>query len=307
MNQPSSPTSGVDPGDVIKEVNYLYSLMASGPPKPPFNPVYRDVVALFKGKYPGFRPSNTKYHNLEHTGMVVLAAVRLMHGCFLNGHKFIPENFFLGFAAALFHDVGLIQAETEQEGTGAVFTVGHEERSIAFMSRYLAQKNFSQQLIDDCAALIRCTILGIRIKEISFRTEEIKILGKIVGSADLLGQMADRCYLEKLLLLYKEFEEARLPGFDSELDLLQKTEAFYTAIARKRLLDDFGNIAASMRLHFKDRLQADRDLYAEAVASNIDYLKSLIVKCNGNYACYLKNLRRGGIVHSNYPELMQES
>jgi len=205
--------------------------------------------------------------------------------------------------SALFHDVGLIQAESEQSGSGAVFTVGHEERSIAFMGRYLAEKRFSAQTITDCEALIRCTILGIPLKDIPFRNKEIEILGKIVGSADLLGQMADRCYLEKLLLLYKEFEEAKLPGFDSELDLLQKTEAFYESVARKRLKNDFSGIAACMRLHFKDRWNEDRDLYSEAIDNNLVYLKGLIARCRGDYGCYLENLRRGGIVRAHYSHL----
>ena len=136
-----------------------------------------DVVKIFNGQYPGFRASNTKYHDLEHTNLVVLAVTRLMHGCFLKGHAFSSENLILGFAAALFHDVGLIQAESEQNGSGAVFTLGHEERSIAVMGRYLAQKNFSPQTIADCAALIQCTILSVQPKDIPFRNKEIEMLG----------------------------------------------------------------------------------------------------------------------------------
>ncbi|MEW6673615.1 MAG: HD domain-containing protein [Thermodesulfobacteriota bacterium] len=303
MTQLAAFVSGADPPEVIREIKYIHSLIISSGQEPVLDGMYADVVKLFSGQYPGFRASNTKYHDLEHTNLVVLAVTRLMHGCFLKGHAFSPEDLILGFAAALFHDVGLIQTKSEQKGSGAVFTLGHEERSIVFMQRYLSGKNFSQQMIEDCAALIQCTILGIEIKDIPFRNRQIEILGKIVGSADLLGQMADRCYLEKLLLLYKEFEEARLPGFDSELDLLRKTEAFYKSVAQKRLVSDFSGIAACMRLHFKARWNEDRDLYAEAIENNLDYLKGLITICRDNYSCYLKNLRRGGIVQANYPQL----
>jgi len=304
MTQLSSLVSGANPQDVLKELKYIYSLISPSKQDDILDQIYWDVVKLFNGQYPGFRASNTKYHDLEHTNLVVLAATRLMHGCFLTGHAFSSENLILGFAAALFHDVGLIQSEFEQNGSGAVFTLGHEERSITVMARYLAQNNFSPQTIADCATLIQCTILSVQTKDIPFRNTEIEMLGKIVGSADLLGQMADRCYLEKLLLLYKEFEEAKLPGFDSELDLLKKTEAFYESVAQKRLTNDFSGIAASMRLHFKDRWNEDRDLYSEAIENNIDYLKSLIARCRDNYTCYLENLRRGGIVRANYSDLI---
>jgi len=304
MTQLACLVSGANPQDVLKELTHILSLIIPRGEDAVFNEIYRDVVKLFNGEYPGFRASNTKYHDLEHTNLVVLAATRLMHGCCLNGHVFSSENLILGFAAALFHDTGLIQRESELHGSGAVYTLGHEERSIAVMSRYLAQKKFSPQTIADCAALIRCTILSVNPKDILFRNKEIETLGKIVGSADLLGQMADRCYLEKLLLLYKEFEEAKLPGFASELELLQKTEAFYESVANKRLTNDFSGIAAAMRLHFKDRWGEDRDLYSEAIDNNIRYLKGLIARCRDNYACYLKNLRRGGIVRANYPDLI---
>jgi len=304
MTQLSSLVSGANPQDILKELKYIYSLITPSRADDIFDQIFLDVVKIFNGQYPGFRASNTKYHDLEHTHLVVLAVTRLMHGCFLKGHAFSSENLVMGFAAALFHDVGLIQAESEQNGSGAVFTLGHEERSIAVMARYLSQKRFSPQTIADCAALIQCTILDVQPKYIPFRNKEIEMLGKIVGSADLLGQMADRCYLEKLLLLYKEFEEAKLPGFDSELDLLQKTQTFYESVAQKRLTNDFSGIAACMRLHFKDRWNEDRDLYSEAIENNIDYLKGLILRCRDNYTCYLKNLRRGGIVRANYSDLI---
>jgi len=304
MTQLACLVSGASPQDILKEIKYIYSLITPPREDALFDQIYLDIVKLFNGEYPGFRASNTKYHDLEHTNLVALAVTRLMHGCFLKGHAFSYENLILGFAAALFHDTGLIQAESERHGSGAIFTLGHEERSVAVMGRYLAQKNFSPQTITDCAALIQCTILSVRPKDIPFRNKEIEMLGKMVGSADLLGQMADRCYLEKLLLLYKEFEEAKLPGFDSELDLLQKTEAFYESVAQKRLTNDFSGVAASMRLHFKDRWGEDRDLYSEAIENNIHYLKSLILRCRDNYACYLKNLRRGGVVRANYSGLI---
>ena len=304
MSQLSSLVSGANPQDVLKEIKYICSLITPPREDDIFDRIFWDVVKIFNGQYPGFRASNTKYHDLEHTHLVVLAVTRLMHGCFLKGHAFSSDNLILGFAAALFHDVGLIQSESEQNGSGAVFTLGHEERSIAAMAGYLAQINFSPQTIEDCAALIQCTILSVQPKDIPFRNKEIEMLGKIVGSADLLGQMADRCYLEKLLLLYKEFEEAKLPGFDSELDLLQKTEAFYESVAQKRLKNDFSGVAACVRLHFKVRWNEDRDLYAESIENNINYLKGLTLRCRDNYTCYLKNLRRGGIVRTNYSDLI---
>lgn len=302
MTQLTDLISGADSQEVIQEVKYIYTLISTDRDDGVFDEFYNDVVHLFNGTYPGYRASNTKYHDLEHTNLVVLAVVRLMHGCFLGGHACSPQSFILGFAAALFHDVGLIQSESEVGGSGAKFTVGHEERSIDFMRRYLIEKKFPAQTIEDCADLIRCTCLSLKPSDIHFRNKEIEKLGKIVGSADLLGQMADRYYLEKLLLLFKEFEEAKISVFDSELDLLQKTESFYESVAQRRLNYEFGGTSDYMRLHFKHRWKLDRDLYSESITNHINYLKGLIATCKNDYHCYLRNLKRGGIVQKNFSD-----
>jgi hypothetical protein len=87
---------------------------------------------LFNGKYPGYSECNTKYHNLEHTISVALATARLVHGSHLEGHEFSPKNILLALVASLFHDAGLIQAEGDINGSGAKYTIGHEERRIGW-------------------------------------------------------------------------------------------------------------------------------------------------------------------------------
>lgn len=284
-----------DPRKVHDEIKYIVSLMTRDYEWDVFDILLADTVRLFNGEYPGYQSSKTKYHDLEHTNSVVLATARLMHGCFVEGLLLNPREILLGLACSLFHDVGLIQTLNDQEGTGAKYTVGHEERSIAFLTKYLSAKGFSPQDTEDCAQLIRCTILSLPVKQIPFRSREAETLGHIVGSADLLAQMADRNYLEKLLLLFKEFEEAGIPGFDSQLDLLKKTEGFYNFVAQKRLSEEFNGISANMRSHFDSRWNLPKDLYAESIKKNIDYLKTVVNACRDSFECYLDNLRRLGI------------
>jgi len=281
-----------NPQEVYNEIKYIISLMTDDYDYDHFEILFADTVRLFNGEYPGYQASKTKYHDLEHTNSVILATARLMHGCFLEGEVLTSRTILLGLTASLFHDVGLIQTENDMNGTGAKYTIGHEERSIEFMKKYLSSKDFSSQDTEDCAHLIQATILSHPVEEIPFRSKEIETLGKIVGSADLLAQIADRNYLEKLLMLFKEFEEANIPGFSSELELLQKTEDFYTFVAKKRLHEEFGDISASMVSHFKQRWNINRDLYEESISSNIEYLKSVVDECKDEFECYLDKLRR---------------
>jgi len=283
-----------DPQAVIAEIVYILGLML-----PDYNPaaiesLYNDIVDLFKGRYPGYRASNTKYHDLEHTNAVAVAVARLMHGCSAGNTAHIGrEELFPGIAAALFHDVGLIQTANDREGSGAKYTIGHENRSIAFMKQYLRAGGYAAETITDCAHLIMCTNLNLPISDICFRTPRMALLGKIVGSADLLAQIADRYYLEKLLLLFEEFEEAGVPGFNTEIDLLKKTESFYRDVARKRLNVDFSGVAACMKFHFQAWWGLKKDLYAQSIDNNIRYLKSILRRSNDNLSAFRENLRRG--------------
>ena len=58
-----------------------------------------------------------------------------------------------------------------------------------------------------------CTVTAL--EEIPFRSDETRAMGRILGSADLIAQMADRTYLEKFPLLFEEFqEEVNMPGLN---------------------------------------------------------------------------------------------
>ena len=282
-----------DSAIVLNEIKQIITLMVGGYDPSKLEMVYGDVVTLFKGEFPGYQASNTKYHDLEHTNSVALAAARLIHGCTLAGMTFEIDKILLGVYAALFHDVGLIQTQDDKIGSGAKYTVGHEKRSIVFMRKYLSQKGFPEQQIEDCSHLIMCTILNLPPKEIPFRSSDIETLGKIVGTADLMAQIADRYYLEKLLLLFQEFQEAGVPDFATELDLLKKTRGFYKNVANQRLVHDFSGISTNMTAHFKQRWGVEKDLYSESIQKNIDYLKVLLERTGDNIATVKKTLRRG--------------
>ena len=193
------------PAESLAEIKNILLLIDPPPDPSPIEKVYSDVLRLFKGEFPGYRASNTKYHNLAHTSSTALAAARLIHGLHVQGQVFSPRIVQLCLIGALFHDTGLIQTEEEMEGTGAQYTIGHEERSIAVMEKYLSDNGYSQKDIRDCSHVIKCTDLFLPIEDIPFESEEVRTMGKVLGTADLVAQMADRDYQEKLPLLFLEF------------------------------------------------------------------------------------------------------
>ncbi len=310
MNGNPPPQDGIvfvdDAAVAFEKIKPIVSAVVGDSEVAHFVRVYEDTRALFEGRYPGYRASNTKYHDFPHTVSVVLATARLLHGCLIDGFTVSTRRGLLTLIAAFFHDVGLIQTEDDRNGSGAKYTVGHEERSVDFLHGYLADKDFSEEEILETGLFIRCTILDLPPSQIPFSSAEARTCGHVVGSADLLAQMADRLYLEKLLFLFKEFQEARLPGFATELELLHKTKDFYEIVAKKRLNGDLGGVCSHMRSHFRQWMGIDANMYQDAIDNNIAYLETLIEHCRDSFDCYLEYLRRGGIAEQIKMEMARD-
>jgi hypothetical protein len=266
------------PGECLSEIKNILLLIDPHPDPLPIEKIYADIIRLFNGEFPGYRASNTKYHNLEHTCSTALAAARLIHGLHVQGQVFSPRIVQLCLIGALFHDTGLIQTEEEVKGTGAQYTVGHEDRSIALMEKHLTANGYPQEDIRDCGHIIKCTELFFPIEEIPFESEEVRIMGKVLGTADLVAQMADKNYQEKLPLLFLEFQEAGMEGFETPLELFSKTEEFYRSVARKRMIDVLGGVSSAAFYHFRERWKIDSNLYEASIKYNIRRMKETVTE-----------------------------
>ena len=228
----------------------------------------------------------------RHTSDAFLAMARLVHGAILEKEKISKENAILALVATLMHDVGYIQTDDDLKGTGAKYTEVHVDRSIKFMKKYLEKNAFSTKQVKTCSDILLCTGLDVKIDDIKFSTREAEFLGKMLGTADLVGQMSDRTYIEKLPFLFQEFRESNINTYKNELDLIIKTVAFYHTI-EIRLAKDFGNVIRFFPAHFKARYGISENLYEEAIKSNINHLKNHI---KGSKIDYNKALRRTKVV-----------
>ena len=281
-----------EPQSVLEEVKAVVSMMMPDFDFEPVNHAFSDVVRLFHGQYPGYRKCNTQYHDLKHTTDALLAMTRLIHGAMVNEQVFSQKDIELGLISALLHDTGYIQTIDEDVGTGAKFTLIHIGRSILFMEKYLSENGYSTEDIECCRATLECTGLNVKISEINFGSSEIEMLGKMLGTADLLGQIADRIYLEKLPFLYHEFKEGDVPDFESELDMLKETPEFYDRTI-ERFERELGGVNRYMRDHFRVRWGIDENLYMTSMENKIKYLKHVLEDHEDDYREYL---RRGNLM-----------
>ncbi len=255
--------------------------------------VFHDVVNLFYGDYPGYQMVKTPYHDLRHTMDVFMCALRLMHGMQQSGEQLNDEEIFVVAVSALMHDIGYAKHIEEDSGSGAQFTKTHVSRGIDFMHAYFRRKHYPTTWAVSVERAILCTNPALKLSDIEFSSPREQLIGRLVGTADLVGQMADRSYLEKLMFLYFEFREANMGNFESVNDMLLRTREFY-GMSRMKLNLDYGSVYQYLECHFKKWFGVKFDYYIDSIDKNITYLSKIIANENG--IDFFSNLKRRGIV-----------
>lgn len=243
------PVDTRDPREVQEQVQGCY--LEVFPRDREFVPrAFQWVVDCFEGKSDGYQAIDAGYHDLEHTLQGTLCLSRLLAGRHRAGARPVlsARAHELCLLAILFHDTGYLKRREDGEGTGAKYTPVHVARSASFARAFLAQKGYAEAEIAAVQNMIRCTGVNARLGSIPFQSEEEKIAGFALGTADLLGQMAAPDYVDKLPKLYAEFAEASrfhpdwastLGSFGSAEELIRNTPRFWSEYVWPRLNDDF--------------------------------------------------------------------
>ena len=238
------------PGAVAAEVIRIYRTLYEGAAATELERAFADAEALYAGEHPDYFPCDTEYHDIQHVLDVTLAMARLMDGyqrSRTNGTPAIPREIFLvGVLTALFHDFGYLRRRTDRKHRyGAEYTLTHVSRGAKFLRGYLKQLGLGPHA-GLAATIIHFTGYERPVETIRLSDTLLRRIGQMLGTADIIAQMSDRCYLEKCRdRLYPEFVlggiAARnlvgartLPVFASGDDLVQKTPVFYQG-ATKRL------------------------------------------------------------------------
>jgi len=278
-------------GNPLNEILYLAEKISPSINLDQIREVHNDLTCFYSGSCPDFQKNTLPYHNLRHSQMVVLASARLFHGLHCNKVLITPETLFKGLLAAYFHDTGMLLQEGDTAHSGTKYMANHEARSILFLSNYVVQKGFDEDMTKDCETIINYTDLKSDPATFGYHTHEIELAGQVIGSADILAQMADRYYLEYLPLLFDEQEAGGISQHNSAQELMEQTEIFYREVVVKRLSTTFSKTSQAMQTHFRERYKIDRNLYMENIDKNISYLKKIISQNNGT-DCLEKHLKR---------------
>jgi hypothetical protein len=242
---------------------------------------FDDAVTMYNGAHRDFHPCDTEYHDLQHVLDVTLAMARLMDGYErgrFNGTPALPAKLFTdGVIAALFHDVGYLRHKRDdQRRFGSEYTLTHVSRGARFLVGYLEARGLGAHA-DETAELLHFTGYERPIASIRLADPLMQRLGRMLGSADIIAQMSDRCYLEKCRdRLYPEFvlgglARKSLPDgrvevvFSSGDDLVRKTPGFFNN-AMRRLDHELARAYDYAETHFDGQ-----NLYIDEMQKNVRY------------------------------------
>ena len=247
---------------------------------------FDDFHRLFKGELPGFAGCDTIYHDMQHSLDVTLAMGRILGGHARGApatEKLTHEMSIVGIVAALFHDSGYIRKTADNDFVnGAQYTKSHVTRIAGFLADYMPKVDFDAY-VKDTVQLVHYTGYEVPLDTLSFSDPRYRIMGKLLGTADLVAQMADRCYLEKCRdRLYSEFvlggvaiseqhDGTTRIEYQSGEDLLMKTPGFYENVTRDRLQGTYSNVLRYMSSWFPEG-----DPYAAGIEKNLSFLKTLL-------------------------------
>lgn len=272
-----------DPACVRIEIERMHRALYPGVPVGPLERVFDDVTARYRGEHPAFEKCDTAYHDVQHVLEVSLAMARLVDGYERSrgdGPALGPRLFQFGVVCALFHDVGYLRRRGDRKHRrGAEYTKTHVTRGGRVLRDYLVEVGM-EEFAGSCAAVLHFTGYERPIASIRVTHPIYRLVGCLLGAADIIAQMSDRCYLEKCHeRLYPEFVEGGVARrstqageevlFGSPDDLIRKTPAFFVG-ATQRLEKDLGGVHSYAEAHF-----GGDNLYWEAVERNIRFAQRL--------------------------------
>lgn len=272
-----------NPAAVRDAVNELFTDTFPGASFDKLWLAFYDFERLFGGKYPGYLGCDTTYHDMQHTLDMTLALARLVAGYERSvepAERLGAHRAQMVIVTSLFHDSGYIRHRERDKNfkNGAEFTLYHVSRSADFLRRYLPELGMAKD-VAVASMIVHFTGYELDLDNIELDDPRDAICGHLLGTADLVAQMADRCYLEKCRdRLYKEFVvggiavENASPGqymvrYESGIDLLKKTPGFYQSATKDRLQKKFNRAYRYVEVLFDGQ-----NPYVDAIRSNLTHL-----------------------------------
>ncbi|MBW4579923.1 MAG: metal-dependent phosphohydrolase [Tildeniella nuda ZEHNDER 1965/U140] len=206
---------------------------------------YADIIAWAGGMaLENIANSDALYHDVEHTILVTLVGQEILRGKHIREGGVAPEDWLHFLISLVCHDIGYVRgvcrddrdnlcatgiADTMIElplgATDASLTPYHVDRGKLFIDeRFGGHRLLDTDLIKRNIELTRFPVPAAEDHQ-----DTIHYPG-LVRAADLIGQLSDPRYLQKIARLFYEFEETgvnKALGYRTPGDLRQSYSQFY--------------------------------------------------------------------------------
>ncbi|MGB3507707.1 MAG: Npun_R2479 family HD domain-containing metalloprotein [Microcoleaceae cyanobacterium] len=208
---------------------------------------YADIIAWAAGMaLENIANSDALYHNVEHTILVTLVGQEVLRGKHIREGGVSCEDWLHYHISLLCHDIGYVKGVCRQDrgdlrlyatgiddmkvslprgATDASLTPYHVDRGKLFIEERFG----GHKLID--AEIIKHNIELTRFPVPADQDHQDKVdYPGLVRSADLIGQLSDPRYLQKISALFYEFDETgqnKILGYNNPGDLRQGYPKFY--------------------------------------------------------------------------------
>lgn len=273
----------VDSGAVQAEIERIFLALYPGANPNYMAITFSDQANMYRGAFPGYQACDTAYHDMQHVLEVTLAMARLMDG-YEQSRKYAPSLgpilFQVGIILALLHDMGYVREQGDTVArNGAEYTLKHVSRGATFLRHYMPTIGLGEHA-ETAAKLIHFTGFEQPVATIDVSDPILRLLGSLLGTADIIAQMADRCYLEKCRdRLYPEFVRGGIAiretpqganvVYRSGSDLVAKTPTFFKH-AVSRLNTELNGVYHYAANHF-----GGANPYMQSAMQNVMFAKQL--------------------------------
>ena len=206
---------------------------------------YKDILAWAGGvALENIANGDALYHNVEHTILVTLVGQEVIRGRQIREGGVLPGDWLHFIISLLFHDVGYIKGVCQEDGNGWYATgVGEERVRLSFgatdasltpyhvdrSKRFIEERFGGHKLIDVEILKRNVELTRFPVPDGEDRQETRNFPG-LVRAADLLGQLSDPRYLNKICALFYEFEETgmnQILGYRTPGDLRANYAQFF--------------------------------------------------------------------------------
>jgi hypothetical protein len=214
-------------------------------------PDYADIIGRVASMVlENIANTDALYHNVEHTVLVTLVGQEILRSKFIREGNVSSKDWLHFIISLLCHDIGYLKGACRQDiaekrlyatglddtmielpfgSTDASLTPFHVDRGKLFIEeRFANHKLIDAQILKRNIELTRFPVP--RDKD---HSDTVNYPG-LVRAADLIGQLSDPRYLQKISALFYEFEETganKTFGYRTPGDLRKNYPSFYWNVA----------------------------------------------------------------------------